>query len=63
MNYIGKDCWQTAGFKTVYFGTVIAQKMENNWLLLKVKWNHNSSKTWEKAANIGFKDPKRYNII
>jgi hypothetical protein len=58
-NYIGKNCWQASGFKTVCFGTVVDQKMENKWLLLKVSWNHNSSLTWEKVANLGFKDPKR----
>ena len=59
MNYIGKDYWQASGFKTVYFGTVIEQKMEDSWLLLKVKWNHNSNQTWEKVANLGFEDPQR----
>ena len=59
MNYIGKDCWQASGFKTVYFGTVIEQKMESSWLLLKVKWSHNSNQTWEKVANLGFGDPQR----
>lgn len=59
MNYIGKDCWQASGFKTVYFGTVIEQKMEDSWLLLKVKWNHNSNQTWEKVSNLGFEDPQR----
>lgn len=59
MNYIGKNCWQASGFKTVYFGTVIDQKIENKWVLLKVEWDHTSCSSWEKIVNLGFEDPKR----
>ncbi len=58
-NYVGNQCWQAIGLKSVRFGIVIDQKMENSWLMLYISWNNGTTHTWEKAANLGFEDPKR----
>lgn len=58
-NYIGKQCWQAYGYKAISFGVVTDQKMEQGWLMLQVSWENRKVHTWEKAANLGFEDPKR----
>ena len=58
-NHIGKVCWQAHGYSSIKVGVVVAQKMQEKWLLVQVKWDRSGELTWEKILNVSFKIPKR----
>ena len=53
-SYIGKRCWQARGFTTLSFGNIVNQKMENDWLLVEVRWSASGDATWERVVNVSF---------
>jgi len=53
-NYIGKKCWQAVGYACIKFGSIVDQKMEGKWLVLKVNWKKSNDFSWEKINNISF---------
>lgn len=62
-NYVGKRCWQANGRTTIIFGNVVSQKMENKWLLVEVRWDHNPITTWEKILNVSFEEINSWKLI
>lgn len=49
--------WKAANSKSILFGTAIKEKMDGEWLMVKVDWSlpHDEYKIdkWQRAADLG----------
>jgi hypothetical protein len=60
-NFINKIVFCSRGWNKVYFGKVVEQKMQNDWLWVCVEWEPNISDLdpWHKIANVGIVDKNK----
>ena len=62
-SYIGKRCWQAQGFTSIKFGNVVNQKMDNDWLLVEIRWDGKPITTWERVVNVSFEEINSWNLV
>jgi hypothetical protein len=58
MKNIGKKVWFSSAGRSIVFGTVTEEKIENQWHLVRVDWHIPEGRAsdlteWQKIANLG----------
>jgi|TARA_Y100000310_G_C20355800_1_gene656587 hypothetical protein len=58
MSNINRRVWKAIGTNYILFGTVVEEKMENDWHMVRVKWSspHSTApleEEWQKIQNLG----------